>query len=199
VSLWMIDNADRLRWVLIHALEQLLPENRAGLVRAVIPRLSDISVLCDLVRTIAGDRNPNGERTERELSGFGELTDTIRDELLGRVRYFAQTNQIWSQSQPNRIIWFWWGCDLETEVRNFTNVTMDTYGGLRGLLKATVSLVRSSGGDYEHVHVPTWSKVVDIDKLAARARSLMSGSDETDRHLAERFLRALDRGKDSPF
>jgi len=113
---YRFDNADRLRWVLIHALEGLLPENRAQLMMAVIPQARDISILCDIFRTIARDLHEGGAKNERQATSFGNLTDATREALLGRVRELAQTNQIWSQSQPSRLLWFWWGCSLENEV-----------------------------------------------------------------------------------
>ena len=126
-------------------------------------------------------------------------TESIRELLLARVKELARTNQIWSQSQPNSILWFWWGSDREMEVNKFTNRAMDSEAGLRGLLRVTVSVVRSTDGDYEHVNASSWSKIVDLNKLAEHARTLKSGADGADQRLAERFLNALDRGRKDPF
>ena len=98
--LYTFDNADRLRWILIHALEALLPENRAQLTVAVIPLVADISILCDIFRTIAKDRHEEGATDERKATSFGDQTDTIRESLLSRARGLAKTNQIWSQVLP---------------------------------------------------------------------------------------------------
>lgn len=85
------------------------------------------------------------------------------------------------------------------EVNKFTNRAMDSEAGLRGLLRVTVSVVRSTDGDYEHVNASSWSKIVDLNKLAEHARTLKSGADGADQRLAERFLNALDRGRKDPF
>jgi hypothetical protein len=196
--LYTFDNADRIRWIIIHALETMLPENRAALVEGVIPHARDISILCDVVRTIAGDRHVGGARDRREVAGFGDLTDSIRNELLSRVRLLAQTNQIWLQSQPDRILWFWWGSDFEVEVHNFTKKAMETEDGLRGLLDVPVSMVYSTEGNYEHIGVSSWSKIVDLDELAKRATALTSSLNDSDKRLALRFLDALERGKKRP-
>jgi hypothetical protein len=195
--LYTFDNADRLRWVLVHALQKLLPENRAQLVMEIIPQAADVSILSEVVRTIAGDQHDGGAKSDRQATGFGEFTDVIRERLLARVRSLAQTNQIWSQSQPDHILWFWWGCNFEAEVYRFTTDAMESEDGLRGLQNVTVSLVHSTAGDYEHVG-SAWSKIVDLNKLAERARELESSSKEGDRRLAERFLRALERGRSDP-
>jgi hypothetical protein len=198
VFLYTFDNADRLRWIIIHAFEGLLPENRAALMLAVIPETKDVSILCDVVRTIVRDQHAKGAGDERSSAGFDESTDAVRDVLLDRVRSLAQSNQIWAQSQPDRILWFWWGCDLEAEVREFTTRAMNTDEGIRGLLNATVTLVHSTEGNYEHVAVSSWSKIIDLDRLASYASAWRSRSNESDRGLAERFLKALEEGKKRP-
>jgi hypothetical protein len=77
---------------------------------------------------------------------------------------------------------------------------MSTLEGLRGLLSVTVTLVRSSSGDYEHVNFSSWSKVVNLDELADRANKLRTSSpEEADQRRAERFLKALDAGRKGPF
>ena len=71
--LYTFDNADRLRWILIHALDGLSPENRAQLMQLIIPEASDISLLCDIFRTIARDLHKQGAKDERRATSFGEL------------------------------------------------------------------------------------------------------------------------------
>jgi hypothetical protein len=197
--LYTFDNSDRLRWILIHALDGLLPENRAQLMQGIIPEARDISLLCDIFRTIARDLHKQGAKDERQTPSFGDSTESIREALLARVRELARTNQIWSQSQPDRILWFWWGSDRQIEVNEFTDRAMDSGDGLRGLLHVTIGVVRSTEGDYENVNSSSWSKIVDLNKLAERAGTLKSSPDEADQRLAERFLNALDRGRKDPF
>lgn len=199
VFLYTLDNADRLRWIIIHALEGLLPENRATLMLAAIPETKDISILCDVVRTIARDLNPEGAGDELYSAGFGDHTSAVRNALLARVRSLAQSNEIWAQAEPSHILWFWWGSDLQAEVREFTSQAMETEKGVRGLLDAPVSVVHSTEGNYEHVAISNWSKLVNLDELASYAHEIIElSSDESDRKLAERFLTALEQGKKRP-
>lgn len=199
VFLYTFDNADRIRWIIIHALEGLLPENRATLMLAAIPEAKDISILCDVVRTIARDLHPDGAKDERYSAGFGELTSTVRDALLLRVRSLAKSNEIWAQAEPSNILWFWWSCDLQAEIREFASQAMETEKGVRGLLDAPVSVVHSTEGDYEHVAISSWSRLVNLDELASYAQEIVQiNSNESDRKLAERFLKALQRGKERP-
>jgi hypothetical protein len=194
-----IDNADRIRWIIVHALEQIPADGWRNLLVPVIESVRDISVLCDLVRGLAGDIHPDGAKTHRPAA-FQDSSEEVRDQLLDRVRRLAVTNQIWSQALPGEILWFWWGCNLEGEVKSFTSDAMKTVEGLRGLLNVTVSLVRSSSGDYEHVRYSTWSKIVNLEILEDNAHRIkVSSTDESDRNLAERFLKALDKGRSSRF
>jgi hypothetical protein len=198
IFLYTFDNADRLRWVLIHALTTLLPDARANLVTMAIPQVEDISMLCDMFRAIARDLHEEGAKDQLQEAGFANSTDVIRQSLLGRVRMLANSNQLWSQSQPDRILWFWWGSSAESEVRAFTRRTMETEVGIRGLLRVTVSLVHSTQGDYAHVGISSWSRIVDLDDLARRATAIEVRDNDSDRALARRFLDALERGKTSP-
>ena len=65
-------------------------------------------------------------------------------------------------------------------------------------MNESVSLVRSTAGNYERV--PNYvGKIVDLDKLESLARDLAQhevGTDE--RYLADRFLKALERGRQEP-
>ena len=196
---FFFDNADRIRSILRHALQMLLPEGRAELLKMIIPQATDISVLCDLVRGMAGDRNPAGAKSERSPAAFGEETERIRDLLVQRIRTLATTNDIWSQALPAQLLWFWWGADLEPEVRAFTTETARTERGLRGLLDIAVGLVHSSEGDYERVNYGVWSKIVDLEELRWRATEVAQSSRiHEDRTRAQRFLAALDRGRREP-
>jgi hypothetical protein len=96
-AFYVFDNGDRVRWLLIHALETLLPENRAQLMLGVIPQVADISIICDVFRAIAGDLQEEGAKGQRETASFRDSGDIIRRNLLVRVRQLAETNQIWSQ------------------------------------------------------------------------------------------------------
>lgn len=128
-------------------------------------------------------------------------THRIHVELLARVRRLAKSNKdFWLQANLAAILWFWWGCDLENEVRKFTDTAVHTKVGLLGLLKAAIGRVRSSSGDYERVP-KSWNHVVDLELLAKQAASLLTDSQSTDeeRMLTKRFLKALELGAEDSF
>ena len=69
---------------------------------------------------------------------------------------------------------------------------------LRVLLDKTVSLVRSTAGNYERVPRYT-EKILDLSKLEQIALGLAKGSPtRAETQLARRFLAALERGKKEP-
>jgi hypothetical protein len=198
-----ISNDDRLRYLVVHALKPFAPEERAALLLDVLRSVEDISLLCEVFRTVARDLHPVGATENgNDEYNLGDRTDEVRRKLLARVRQLAKSNKnFWRQANPSAILWFWWGCDLEAEVRKFTSRAMRTKTGLLGLLKAAIGRVRSSSGDYEQVSRKSWDHVVDTEQLAQRASRLLRDSQSSDEEkaLADRFLAALERGKDHPF
>jgi hypothetical protein len=194
--LFTFGNFDRLRWLLRNGIERLPVEERASILRTAIAQASDMSVLADLIRGLIGDTNPNGSKSRDRQNFLGESSDEIAQQLLSRIRDLSRSGQIWTQSDPGRLLWFWWGANHEDEVRLFTSSAMETETGLRGLLVIPISLVRSSAGNYEHVG-QEWSRVIDIDALEKKAHKLLEESSPTDRQIAARFLEALQRGLDN--
>jgi hypothetical protein len=190
-SIFRVDNSQRLLTVVMRALEQLSPPDRARVILEIVPEVHDLSLLSELVRGLAGDRHPDGARDDRR-SGLGESVDGVREALLVRVRQIAQNGEIWSQADPAKILWFWWGCDLEAEVRAFIDRAMADRDVQRSLMEITINRVYSTAGDYDRVRRSTWSKIVNLDDLQKHAREFTSenASDE-DRRIGQRFLDAL--------
>lgn len=195
-----IDNFQRLRWIIRSGFERVDPNPRFEAFADVIPQSRDLTLLCDYVRTYTPDWNPKGGT--REVSGgpyFGGRDKELRRLLLDQVKSLASSKAIWSQADPGRLLWFWWSCDQEDEVKEFTSAALEDPDGLRSLFRAALSLVRSSGGNYQSVS-RGWSSIVNLDDLAARAKILDdSRSSSEDRALAQVFLAALDRGRKSDF
>jgi hypothetical protein len=168
-ALFETSNADRIRWLLVSALETVELPKRAEMMIDAIRSAQDITVLCDLVRTVIRDLHPEGAVDVPDGWSFVESDATaIRTALLHRVRNMAQTGEIWSQADPRQILWFWWGSNLEAEVQDFTRTALATSIGTRGLLDVVVSKVRSSAGDYEHVNKSA-GRIINLDALAIRA------------------------------
>jgi hypothetical protein len=190
--LFSTDNRDRLRRIVLHALEPLRTEERAQIFEVVIPHAKDVTLLADLIRTIAGDVAATGSRNSYSAATLGDSTPAIRDMLVTRIRGFAKRGEIWSRASPAVVLWFWWGSGYEKEIRIFTERAIKKHGvGLRSLLNECVNLVRSSAGDYENVQRESWSKFVDLELLAAKAKGLLKAESDEDKKLAQRFLTAL--------
>jgi hypothetical protein len=200
VDIFARDNFQRLHRVLIGGLRDLEANQRFEMFVVAVPQAEDISLLCDFVRLQLSDLNPKGAKRERDSLYFGSRGEELRGLLLQRVRSMANEGALWSQANPGRILWFWWGSDLETEVRSFTDAAQDTPEGLRALLEITISRVQSSAGDYDHVSHRQWSMIVDLRMLEKRARVLIeSKASEADVERAQRFLIALKKGEEDHF
>jgi hypothetical protein len=200
--LFEVDNAARVRWVITDALKTLDPKLRARIVLNVIHDVADITVLSDLARSLIGDLHPVANNVPNEqFFGNSDEERLIRNSLLERVRNLAATGAIWAQAEPRQIIWFWWGSDLENEVRAFTARAMRTKIGLRALLDLTVNQVQASGGNYERVKRSSVEHIVDVEALESQARRLLKrkNSPEADKAIARRFLDALQRGDSNNF
>lgn len=200
-ALVSIDNVDRLRWIVIHGLQQLDDVTRVKMVLAAIEKAEDLTLLADILRTILGDVHPEGSKSTVEAAGFGEESNQVRSSLLSRVRSLAESSSFWDQARPPDLIWFWWGCDKEAEVKEFTARSMQSSEGLRALLHACVNRVRSSSGDYDSVNRKTWSKVVDLEKLERIGKAKLDSSTTSveDRVAVQRFLSALEVGDSDGF
>lgn len=160
-----------------------------------------MSLICDVVRSILADTNPEGASEKHRRIDLGPNGEEIRSTLINRVRKLAYYGEIWSQVKPENILWFWWGSNLASEVQSFLTEAMNTRTGILRLLQITVGTVISSAGNFERVNKSGWSKIVDLDQLALRANTMLAWTDnDFERQTAERFLRALDRNnKDSVF
>jgi hypothetical protein len=196
--LFSFDNKDRLRWLIVNALARLPVERVNALIKTAIQSATDLTLLTDIVRGIAGDSHPEGGKREPGRVNFGNETESIQEMLIARIRDLARTGEIWNQSRPDELLWFWWGLNKEDEVKAFTAEAMNTPAGLRGLLGRSPSTVVSSSGNYERVS-PIWRHLVDLDELRRKAVALMRTGDEAELQLVERFLAALERGQRSSF
>lgn len=198
-SLFDLNVLDRLRIIVLHGLKNKTPRQRFDLLSEGILTAKDLSLICDVVRSILPDTNPEGSRSSQQID-LGSNGEEIRRLLLHEICVIAASGKFWSQAEPNQLIWFWWGSDRGDDVRTFLDSAMGTRKGLLALLKITVNTVGSSTGNYERVNRSTWSKLVELDELEFEAKALLSEEpDESEREIADRFLKALERGKSSRF
>lgn len=196
--LFSVDNADRLRWLILHGLERLSKDHAVDCLKSAIALADDITILCDLIRTILGDVRKEGSQTERSKLNLGDDALEIRSTLLDRVRKIAESNAMWDQIDPSVILWFWWGATTDDQVKEFTKHQMKSPLGLRKLLQVSVSRVRSTEKDYDRVS-PTWEKLVDLRALSESAVQLTQTGNDLDKEIAERFLDALKAGQERHF
>lgn len=191
-SFFMLDNAFLLRATIVNALMPWDPDRRASFVLQAIPSASDLSILCDFVRGALGDVHPDGAQRDQQ-NWFGDKGDEIRSLLLDRVRDLADSSEIWSQSRPSELLWFWWGCNCESEVKKFVDLSIKDDRWLRSMLKIVVSkAVSSLKGAYDKIN-KEWMKIVNLNLLTESARNILSSKNvsEVDRALAQRFLDAV--------
>lgn len=190
--LFTVDNAHRLWRILAKGFESVNLEARSSLIKQVIPTAPDITALCEFFRAVAGDKHPEGSKDGRiESAGFGDDTEAIRKALVDRIRQLATSGELWFQAEPAKLLWFWWGCDLAQEVRDFTNRAMNNPLQLPSLLLASITQVHSSEGNYEVVS-HQYSFIMDLAKAKVMAEQLLNSNGPDDEMvIARRFLTAF--------
>ncbi|MBX4888776.1 hypothetical protein [Rhizobium bangladeshense] len=180
---------DLVRIMLTQVLMASSQDDRVGLLKEVVKHASDVSLLCELVRSITGDAEPAG--TTFKPDSLGDATQEVRDLLLDRVQRLAADGGLSAQIRPGPILWYWWGCGYADQVRAYTNQLMTTNEGIRLLLEIPISYVRSTAGNYERIDRKSWEKIIDLRQLEEHARLLAKSTDEEGARLALRFLDAL--------
>jgi hypothetical protein len=107
--------------------------------------------------------------------------------------------ELWSQADPGDLLWFWWGCNEESQVQAFTLSELSNVVAFSSLLSIPVHRVYSTAGDYDVIDRRSWSKIVNLETLSIKARALAdSSAPERERKLAVRFLNALARAEGDP-
>lgn len=186
------DNLDRLRWILNSGLRLLSPEDRDQLLGQAILASPDISLLCDWFRVWFGDLHPEGAKNKDPENMKLADSGKIRQLLLTKTYEIAHSSQIWFQASPAEIIWFWWGCDREHDVREYFDRAMNEEALALRLMELSISIVRSTSGNYEQVNLKSWSKIFDPARAIKIAESILSrDAGETEIRLAQRFLNAV--------
>jgi hypothetical protein len=183
---------ERLSLIMISGLRRLEPTVRGQIISKLIGEATDLTLVCDVFRAMGGDSIKAG--AQRHEQAFGIETETLRRMLLERIRTSAIHGEFWTQASPRIVLWFWWGSGASEEINEFTSRSMEEDALLPILLRLPISTVRSSAGDYEHVG-QEWSAVIDLEALERKADILRNSSDPLKVQLAERFIRAWERGK----
>lgn len=182
---------DHVRIMLRQMLVALEQPDRVDLMSSVIEHAKDVSLLCELMRSLTGDSESIGADFKSEI--LGDATKEVRNLLLSRVRTLAESGDLPKQARPGDLLWYWWGCGLGDQVRDYTAQAMATDEGLRMLLDIPGSYVRSTEGNYERVDQASWGKIVDLRKLEHFAQSWKTSDNLKDAELSSRFLAALQR------
>lgn len=189
-------NEDLIRIMLSQFLNSLPVDARVEVLEQAINEAQDISLLCEIMRSVTGDNEPSG--TEYRPEGLGKETSRLRKALLARVQQLAADGSLHLQAQPRDVLWYWWGTGNGEEVRTYTSQLMTSDAGVSFLLDLPISTVFSSAGNYQKVDRKSWSKIVDLSELEKLASTLSSSGDGDEKGKADRFLQAMSRDRDSP-
>lgn len=187
--------AERIQFLTIGFLRKLSRFQRVSSMMFAIERASDISILCDVLRRTVGDIQPEGASQKDDFFDR-EAAEELREALLSRVRELAYQGGLAEQNTPAEILWFWWGSGHTDEVRAYTAMLMKTEEGLRVLFDMPISVVRSTGGNYERINRESWSKLLDLSQLEVLANEMTLKLNGPLKAEAERFLQALARDQD---
>ena len=201
VNLYEQSNTDRLRWLLLSAFKSVSEALRAEMFKQAVFTATDMSVLTDLFRSQSGDINTKVAQQKDEPRLFGAFTPDLRSALLAKIVEIVHAGKLWDQAIPSRLIWFWWGCNLEDDVRAFLSDCMNIPALWGQLFRLPISRVRSSEGDYDQVSRRAWGMLLDLNALAEIARNVLE-NEQANAALAgdaKRFLDALEKGKSDPF
>jgi hypothetical protein len=191
---------ERLARLLRQSFDGMDADARGTLVMDVLAELTEISVLCELFRTVEGNWSADGVDRPPEQTYFGASTAAVRDALFAKVRSAAKKGTLWTQGSPTAILWFWWTCGEEQRVYGFIKESMDDPKALAALLDEVVYHVSTPEGDYDVLPVRRWSKLIDFRALEPKAVHLsMNGASRDDRKKARRFVDAFANGKSELF
>lgn len=192
-SLFDLEINSQVTYLLIDILTPLDGDERADILSRAISHSTDVSLVCDVFRTLVGDAEQDGAKGQSR-EAFGDRTAALRDMLVRRVVEIAETLALYKQIRPQDILWFWWGSGDRSELRNHTLIALEDGFALRTFLNITVSTVYSSAGNYERVDRKSWSKIVDLELLECKAIEIIRTGRTEDIALARRFLTAYETG-----
>lgn len=195
-SLFDLSIDTQITMLLSEILKPAASSQRGEFVEYAIANVVDISFLCDVFRYFTGDRELEGSSGQIP-DAFGENTEKLRESLVEKVREKATSGELYRQVRPEDCLWFWWGAGYGAEVLAHTDGAMNNPDILGCLLKIPVTKVLSTAGNYETVDRSAWSKIVDLNELERRARNITRESSGDLYDIAERFLKALQRGRKS--
>jgi len=185
-----------LSFVLIRALDTLPASARGELILATLPDVTEISLLCELYRTVEGNWAADHASRPPEETYFGHSTSPLRDALFARVKRAAKSGALWTQGSSPAILWFWWACGEELHVYAYIKESMGDPKALPALLDTIVYRVATPEEEYDVIPVRRWSKLIDFRALEQSAVNLsMTGTVREDRKKARRFLDAFGNGK----
>ncbi|MGH0364208.1 hypothetical protein NKZ04_18310 [Sinorhizobium meliloti] len=194
VGIFEPSTEDLVRIMLRQVLVALSQNDRVELLKKAVTHAADVSLLCELMRSITGDVESQG--ADHKPDSLGDATQEVRDLLLERVQRLAADGGLPTQLRPGDLLWYWWGCGHGEQVRAYTDHLMATDEGIRLLLAIPISYVRSTEGNYERVNRSSWEKIVDLRQLEERAQRWAASKDDDDASVARRFLNALRRDED---
>ena len=197
-DLFRTTNEERLRWVLVRPMRGLSPDKRAELVKSSIIDVADISLLCEVFRSVAGDRTADGVKPPFGDNPFGLETEDLRNMLVSRAQQIADKGAFWSQALPAIILWFWRNSGHEEQVKEFVRSAIQNRSVVGRILEIPISEVVSTAGNYFQVQ-NSWSNIFDLNILDKIANELIQSGDEIDGPRAEQYLTARQNARENSF
>ncbi len=188
----------QITFLLIDILRPLDAAARGDIVSHAISHADDVSFICNVFRSFVGDVEEGGTKGQLK-DALGKSTNILRDRLVRKVEEIAKSGQLYEHVRPEDILWFWWGSGHGNELRQHTTAALDNPTLLRSLLRISISTVVSSAGNYERVDRQSWSKIVDLKELHARAVRISTDPSHPDFEVSKRFLAAYARFGEDEF
>lgn len=192
-ALFISSNSQIIRGSIRRGLEQLEPAVALEILISSINKAADISVLADLARHFIGDVREEGAQSRSVLLSI--YADDIRYQLLTRVQQLAKTGEIWKQSDPWGILWFWHQAIDTDDVKTFIEDEVSRDEPFTQIARGAIDRVYSSTGTYERVNPRSLAHITNPNAIRLAAQKRLSSNDEELRALAERFLRAIEAGE----
>ncbi|WP_408914435.1 hypothetical protein [Brucella pseudogrignonensis] len=182
----------QITFLLADILKPLDRNERGAIISYAIDNSLDISFLCNMFRYFIGDVGLEGAKG-LSTDAFGAESEILRQRLVYKVEAIVNSSRLYDQCRPQDILWFWWGSGQGEAVRRFTSHGLDDPRKLRTLLEVPISTVISSAGNYEQVNRRSWSAIMDLEELHAKAMQVAKEVESVNADAARRFLAAYDR------
>lgn len=170
---------DKVRIGVLQSLRTLSPLERANMLEEAAGSSNDITLVCQITRSLIGDARLDGAKArDEELNDYAE---SIRQALLTRTRMMADTGDIWFQYSPYTILWFWRNATDTNEVEEFLIRSLNVREIGKTFLLSSLKNVLSTSGNYEKLDVMEIEKLINYKHIEDFLSRMKISNDEDDR------------------